>query len=173
MIKWNRPAEGEFIPYQQTYFDQILGKDLISALEADGENLAGLLQEQDAAFGDFRYEEGKWSVKEVMNHINDTERIMVYRALSFTRGEQQELPGFEQDDYVAVAGLEHRSLRELTDEFTAIRAASLTFFRSLTESDLSKGGKANGHYMSVNALCHVVAGHSIHHFNILKSRYAR
>ncbi len=98
MIKWNRPAEGEFIPYQQTYFDQILGKDLISALEADGENLAGLLQEQDAAFGDFRYEEGKWSVKEVMNHINDTERIMVYRALSFTRGEQQELPGFEQDD---------------------------------------------------------------------------
>lgn len=168
---WNKPAEGEFIPYQQTYFDQIPDNDLIRVLEADLQQLTDWMEAKDPSFGDYRYADGKWTVKEVMNHVNDTERIMVYRALSFARGEKQELPGFEQDDYVTAAMLGERTLEDLLDEFTSIRTATLSFFRSLSETQLQMGGKANGHYMTVNALCHVIAGHSMHHFKILLERY--
>ena len=114
----------------------------------------------------YTYAEGKWTIKEVVGHMIDAERVFVYRAMCISRGEQQSLPGFEQDDYVACAGSNARDIQELADEFKTLREANLYFVKSLSREQATIIGMANNRPTSVRALIHIMAGHELHHFNI-------
>jgi hypothetical protein len=120
---------------------------------------------------DYAYAPGKWTIKEMTGHIIDTERILVYRLTAFIRGEKSPLPGFDEDDYVANAHFQDRSLLSFTEEFNALRTANLYLFRSLTEDELKRTGIASGKEISAHRLVLTIAGHLIHHIQIIKERY--
>jgi uncharacterized damage-inducible protein DinB len=119
----------------------------------------------------FVYAPGKWTIKEVLVHIVDDERIYAYRALRIGRGDTTPLPGFEQNDYVPYSRAGGRSVRSILKEYESVRRATLTLFRSFTEEDLSRKGTANNYVYSVRGLLYHMAGHELHHLNILRERY--
>ena len=119
----------------------------------------------------YRYEEGKWSVAEVLNHLMDTERIFTTRALRIARGDVLPQPGFDQDDYVRSTELENRDPHSFIAEYRAVRGATLAFFKSLAGNAWTRRGKANQSVLSVRAVAYILAGHEIHHLRILKERY--
>ncbi len=119
----------------------------------------------------YRYNEGKWSVKEVIGHITDTERIFGYRALSIARGEAQPLPGYDHNSYVRTARFNIQPLRQLVEQYHAVRQSTIVLFSSFTEGDLMKKGEINSHLFSVRAMGYVIAGHELHHTNILRDKY--
>jgi len=119
----------------------------------------------------FAYAEGKWTVKQVLGHMIDSERIFAYRLLCFSRAEKKELPSFNQEEYVAAFDYESRSLKSLADEFKATREANMYLFNSLTPEQFTLTGSANGYFMTVNGLLYIIAGHELHHLGILRDRY--
>lgn len=116
---------------------------------------------------------GKWSVKQILGHVCDAERVMGYRALRFARGDEQELLGFEQDDYVREANSNARSVGELLAEFESVRRATIALFGSLPPGADTRGGIANGNRMTVRALAYIAGGHAQHHYELLKARSGR
>ena len=118
-----------------------------------------------------RYAPGKWSVKEVLGHLCDTERIYAYRALRFARNDATPLPGFEEDDYVPAGRFDARPLRDLLDEWQAVRSATLALYRGLDGDALLRRGVANGNLISVRAMAWLAAGHALHHLGVLRERY--
>jgi len=122
--------------------------------------------------GNYAYDTGKWSVKELLNHLIDTERIFCNRALRFARNDSTELPGYDHDDYVINSHANKRSFAEIMDEFDLVRKGTIALFNSFTQEMLSKEGSANGNILSVLAIGYVIAGHETHHVNILKERYS-
>ena len=120
---------------------------------------------------DYAYAPGKWTIKELFGHIIDTERILVYRLTCFARGELQALPGFEEDDYVANAHFTDRSLHSFSEEFALLRKSNLYLIKSLTETDLDKSGTASNRQITVRAIVFVLAGHIMHHTEVIKERY--
>ena len=131
----------------------------------------GFLGSLDKATADYRYGPEKWSVKEVLGHVVDTERIFGARALCFARGEVRPLPPFEQDDYVRSAGFDRRSLASISEEFEAVRRSTETLFESFDESQWNRDGVANEVRMSVRAVAYIVAGHAAHHMSVIRERY--
>jgi uncharacterized damage-inducible protein DinB len=170
MLLIARPSPGEFAPYYARYID-LVPDDLLNALRENGEETRRLLSSVTDAKADHRYAPGKWSVKEVVGHITDAERIFGYRALRFARKDETPLPGFEENDYVPASGHASRSLSSLVDEFRATRAASIAFFGNLDEAAWNRVGTANGVAMSVRALAFAIAGHELHHRKLLVERY--
>lgn len=118
-----------------------------------------------------RYAPGKWSVKELLGHLCDTERVFAYRALMFARGSTDPIPGFEENDFVKEAGFERRTVYDIVSELHSVRASNLALFQSFTDADMLKTGIANGQAISVNAIVYIVAGHAFHHATILHERY--
>jgi len=166
-----RPAADEYAPYYGRYIAQVPDVPVLELLErqvADTVALLGTLGDRGA---DFRYAEGKWSVKEVVGHVTDVERIFAYRALCFARGERGSLPGFEENDYVARAKFSGRTLADLVAEFRLVRAATVAFFAGLDAEELTRRGTANNNPYSVRALAFIIAGHERHHAKILAERY--
>ncbi len=166
-----RPAAHEYDPYYSAYIEHVQGKQVLQTLQLQLEEmeelLAGLTDDQAL----YRYAEGKWSLKEVVGHLMDCERVFAYRALSIARGEEQSLPGFEQDAYVTAAGFDQRSLDSLRTEYRSIRHATLTLFDSLDEAAWLRSGIANQVSVSVRALAYIIAGHEAHHFAVVRERY--
>src|SRR5712692_1610978 len=121
-----RPGPGEYAPYYETYISKVKGNDIVSILEAQRLQMAQLFAARSERDGNFRYAPDKWTVKEVLGHVSDTERIFAYRALRIARGDQTPLPGFEQDDYVRGAHFNKRTLAGLSEEFAAVRTASIS-----------------------------------------------
>ncbi|MBE9600626.1 DinB family protein [Pedobacter sp. MC2016-24] len=121
--------------------------------------------------GDYAYAPGKWTIKQLIGHIIDSERVFAYRLTCFARGEIHALPGFEEDEYVANAHFQDRTLHSLAEEFSLLRKANLFLFQSLTEKELNRSGTASERQISVRALLFVIAGHLIHHTQIIKERY--
>ncbi|MBT9394661.1 DinB family protein [Hymenobacter sp. NST-14] len=164
------PAATEYGPYYYTYVKLIAG-DPLEALRRQPRELrqllAGLTEEQ----GTFRYAPGKWSIKENLVHMLDTERIFAYRALRISRGDTTPLPGFEQDDYVPASGADSRPLAAILAEYDAVRAATLSLFESFTPAAISRQGTASGQPVSVRALAYILPGHEAHHLNLLRERY--
>jgi uncharacterized damage-inducible protein DinB len=119
----------------------------------------------------YRYAEGKWTIKEILGHIVDDERIYVYRALRFARNDSTELPGFEQDDFARYSEANKRDVSDLLDEFTRVRRATIAFFQSLGDAALLRSGVADGKRSTVRALAYHIAGHELRHMNIIKERY--
>ncbi len=166
-----RPAPGTYAPYFEKYINLVGTKDPIRVLESLVLAFKALMSEIPEEKEEFRYAEGKWSVKEVIGHMIDTERIMTCRALCIARGEQQELPGFDENDYVAKANFNRRSMLAFNHEFGFVREASISFFKSLTEEDLDRKGTANKNAVTPRAILYIIAGHHLHHDAILKERY--
>ncbi len=166
-----RPAADEFAPFYATYIDLVPDGDITELLATQGRGLQTLLGGLSAEQADFRYGPDKWSVKEVVGHVTDTERIFGYRALRIARGDATPLAGFDQDTYVTSAQFGRRSLPDLLGEFEAVRAASVALFRSITEAESRRVGSANSVPVTARALAFISAGHAMHHERILRERY--
>ncbi len=167
----NRPEPDEFGDSYQGYIDQVTAENVIQALIKQGQKTYALIQQLTDEEADYRYADGKWSVREVLGHIIDTERIMAYRALCISRGETTPLPGFDQDDYVENANFGERSLQSLSAEYDALRNANISLFNSFDENQIMQTGTASGFKTSVRALAYIIAGHEKHHHNILEEKY--
>ena len=166
-----RPAPGEFAPYYAKYVDAVPDGDVLDALESHLDEWVALLDRFGEARAGHRYGPDKWSVKEVVGHVTDAERIFVYRALCAARGEGGELPGFDENAYVAGGAFDERTLNSLLGELAAARRATLSLFRNLSDAQLARRVVANGVPVSARALAWIVAGHERHHSNILRERY--
>ena len=166
-----RHDSGEHAEFYANYISKVPGTDLLGVLEAQRLQMMHLFAGRSERDGSFRYGAGKWTVKEVLGHITDTERIFTYRALRIGRGDMTPLPGFEQDDFVRNGGFAARTLADLAEDFGAVRSASIALFRSFDEEALSRRGVANAKDVTVRALGFITAGHQIHHRMILEERY--
>lgn len=160
-----------FQKYIQRYLDQIPSENWRAELETSGAKTMAFfskLNDEDALFA---YDEGKWSLKELLLHLIDTEKIFQYRALRFARKDQTELSGFDEDFLVANSFANERTLDGLLQEFEIGRKASLIFFKTLEKKTLANTGKANGHIISVETLGKLISGHNYHHLKIMEERY--
>jgi uncharacterized damage-inducible protein DinB len=166
-----RPQPGEYASYYEKYISLIPGDNILGTLEAQRLQMGQLLGARSERDGNFRYAPDKWTVKEVIGHLADCERIFVYRALRISRGDQTPIEGFEQDDYVRNADFNDRTLADLAQEFDAVRSASLALLRSLRDEAWQRRGMANKNEVSVRALAYIMAGHEQHHRRILEERY--
>jgi uncharacterized damage-inducible protein DinB len=170
-MKLGRPEPNEYAPYYAGYIALVPGDDAVAALEAQRLHMMQMLSARSEREGNFRYGADKWSVKEVLGHMADAERVFTYRAMRIGRGDETPLPGFEQDDYVKNGGFSDRKLADLAEEFAAIRGASIALFRSLNDAAWMRRGTASGKEVSVRALAFMTAGHELHHQRILEERY--
>lgn len=172
MRKIEKPREGEYAPYAIMYIgllpdDGLVLKHLKENYNRTRDFILSLPEEKLT----YRYAEGKWTIKEILLHLSDDERIYAYRALRFARNDATELPGFEQEGYAAASGANARSVRSLLREFATVRSATLSLFAGLDDGALLRAGVANGQVMSVRAAAYHIAGHELHHINIVKERY--
>ncbi len=172
MKKIQKPKDGEFPPYAAMYISLLPDDGLV--LKHSRENFKSV---KEFIFSlpkeklSYRYAKDKWTIREILVHIMDDERIFAYRALRFARNDKTELPGFEQDDYVPYSKANDRSLKDIFEEYETIRKATLSLFNSFNEEDFLRSGVANGHSVSVRALAYHLAGHEVHHMKIIKERY--
>lgn len=167
----NRPEKTEYNEYYETYVSLVPETDIVPVLEnqiAEIEDLVSKIPEETGAFA---YAEGKWTIKEVLGHLADGERLFSYRALRISRADKTPIEGFEQDGYVENGNFNRRSLVDLTEELLTLRKANLYFFKSLDDDAWIRLGTASGYPFSVRALAFISAGHVRHHVNILKNRY--
>jgi hypothetical protein len=171
MPLFGRPAAGEFAPYYGRYIDKVPGDDMLAALAAQALSTTRLLAATPESKAGHRYAPEKWSVREVVGHVSDAERVFAYRALRFGRGDATELPGFDENVFVPGGRFERRSLADVAAEFASVRAATLTLLRSFDEAAVGQQGTASGHPVTVRALAAIIAGHERHHVGLLRERY--
>jgi hypothetical protein len=167
----NRPEPGEYAPYYDRYISLIQGNDILTTLDAQRRQMLLLLSGRDEADGDHRYSPDKWTAKEVLGHVCDAERIFAYRALRISRGDRTPIEGFEQDDYVRNGPFGSRPLADVIEDYIAVRRATLTLLRDLTEEAWLRRGIASNNPVSVRALAYLIAGHELHHRRILEQKY--
>jgi hypothetical protein len=168
-----RPQPGEYAPYYDRYISLVPANDVLAALEDQRREMLLLLCGRAEADGDLRYAPDKWSLKEVLGHVNDTERIMSYRALRISRGDATPIEGYEQDDYVCNGPFAHRQLADLLEDYIAVRRATVSLFRNLDEAAWSRRGVANKNEVTVRALAYIIAGHELHHRRVLEEKYLK
>src|ERR1044071_1498417 len=166
-----RPEASEYAPYYERYISLVPDADLVETLERQGAETLALLRGLSEEKGAHRYEPGKWSVKQLVGHVNDGERIFSYRALAFARGDGQALPGMEQDEWMAGVDFAARTLSDLIDEFESVRAATLHLLRHLSPEAWARRGIASDNEVTVRALAYIIAGHVAHHVRVLRERY--
>ncbi len=167
----SRPAEGEFLPYYERYIALVPEGDVLATLESQMKETQALLYGLPASMSTYRYAPDKWSVNELLGHLIDSERIFCARALRFARKDPTPLPGFEQDDYVRNSNFDAFPLAELASELDVVRQASVFLFKHLDEAAWMNRGTANNAEVSVRALAYIIAGHELHHRDILFARY--
>jgi len=161
-----RPQADEYAPYFAQYLAKVPDGDLLDLLEAQWEELGCLLEDLDDEAADFRYAEGKWSVKEVLGHILDAERIFAYRLLRIARADPTPLAGFDENAYVAAAGFQARPLESLLEEYDLVRGHTLALLRGLDADCFRRSGTSNGKPVSARALAWLIAGHERHHMGV-------
>jgi len=167
----NRPMESEYAPDYQGYVNQVSENEILPVLRAQMDDLDVLLDRVSPDRETYSYAEGKWSIREIVGHLIDGERVFGYRAFCIARGEQQNLPGFDQDDYMLTASYKHIDLENLLSELRLIRLGNIAMFRTFDEESWSRVGTANGNQITVRALAFIMAGHLRHHMNVLRERY--
>ena len=166
-----KPEETEYLPYYGGYISLVQDGDILSALGNQLQETLALLQSIPEERAGFRYAPGKWSIKELVGHVIDGERVFAYRALRFARNDQTPVPGYEQDDYIREASFDDRTLADLAAEFSSVRQSSLFLFKHLSEEAWTRRGTANDSEVSVRALAYIIAGHELHHREILRTKY--
>jgi len=171
MSEPERPSNDEYDPYYATYIGLIKDAGVLAVLRQQQSTTESWIRSLTADQASTRYAPDKWSVKEVLGHMCDTERIFAYRSLCIARGESQSLPGMDQDVYARVADFDSRSVESQAEEYAAVRAATLALFESLDVEAWDRSGVANGVAISVRALAFIIAGHERHHMTLLRDRY--
>ncbi len=169
-MKIDKPQEHEYGSFYANYINQI-NSNPIDFLKSQLDRLNDLTRNLSEEKLISAYAEGKWTIKELLVHCTDTERIMTYRLLSVLRGEQKELPGFDENEYAKNSNSNQRSISNILREFNALRASTIELMESISEKQLDLMGRANGYPISVRALMYIIPGHMEHHLNILISRY--
>ena len=167
----NRPDRSEYAPYYEGYISLVANTDIRATLAGQPAELRKVFSELAEEKGTFTYETGKWSIKELLGHIIDGERMFAYRAFRISRGDKTPIEGFEQNDYIENARSNERSFADLLDEFELLRVANLLMFDHMTETDLLRSGTANNVEITVRSIGYIMAGHVVHHVNILNERY--
>lgn len=165
------PETSEYAPYYGRYISLVKGNDILAVLHQQVPQTKALLSSLSDQQGDFRYAPEKWNIKQVLGHLIDSERIFAYRALRIARADQVPMEGFEQDDYVRRGNFEKRSISDLLEEYETVRAATLTLFRNLDPAAWNRRGVANNHEVTVRATAYIIAGHELHHMQILNDKY--
>ncbi|MGO8809094.1 MAG: DinB family protein [Candidatus Sulfotelmatobacter sp.] len=172
-----RPQPGEYAPYYDRYISLVQGNaqgnGILAALDEQRRQMLLLLSGRTEADGDLRYAPEKWSLKEVLGHINDTERILSYRALRIARGDATPIEGFEQDDYVRNGPFARRPLADLIEDYIAVRRATVSLFRGLDDIAWARRGVASKNEVTVRALAYIIAGHELHHRRIIEEKYLK
>jgi hypothetical protein len=168
-----RPAADEYLAYYGKYIAMVPEGDAIEALERQRDAMLPFLRGLTEAQGALRYAPGKWSIKQMLGHVTDAEWVWTYRAMRFARADATELPGFDENEYVAAATFDQQPLADLVAGLAALREAGLVMFRGLEAAAWTRRGVANGHPVSVRALAFIAAGHGYHHMAIFKERYLK
>ncbi|MFZ1082033.1 MAG: DinB family protein [Candidatus Kryptoniota bacterium] len=168
----SKPQPGEYDPYAIMYIKLLPDDGLVlKHLQENGEAIKEFFLSIPKEKLEYRYAPDKWTIKEILLHMIDDERIYTYRALRFARADTTPLPGFDQEPYAANSGANERTIEDLVEEFQTVRKATLSFFTYLPEEALIRGGKANEHHVTVRALLYQLAGHELHHKNVIKEKY--
>lgn len=158
-------------PYYDSNIDLVRDKDILFTLEEQMNFTYAFLLTISEEKGDYAYAPGKWTIKEIVGHLIDAERVFAYRALRFARNDKTDLPGFEENDYVKNADFTSRSLADLAEELLILRKTNMYLFNSFDEETMSRTGTANGGEISVEAILYVIAGHQKHHMKVINDRY--
>jgi len=166
-----RPAKGDYGEYYQKYIDLVKGDDIFRILVEQNMDSQNVLNSFSESKGNYKYAEGKWTVKEVIGHMMDVERIFAYRALCIARGETNPLPGMDQDMYVSNGNFNKRQLFDLNYEYRLLRESNILLFGGFDKSVLQNKGTASGYEVTVLALMFMTVGHEKHHLNVLIERY--
>ena len=166
-----RPAADEHSPYYGKYIVRVPDGDLVEQLREQFVETTALLRNVPESRANHAYAPGKWSIKSVVGHIADVERVMAYRALRFARNDKTELPGFDENLWAANANFGARTIDDLVDELEVVRAATIHFAKHLSAEEQTRRGKANGREITVRALMYIIAGHERHHAALLRERY--
>jgi len=167
-----RPGPTEFAPFYAGYIALVPESDVVAALAAQLDDTLALLRPVAEADADVRHPPYTWTVKEVVGHLTDAERVFGYRALRFARGDATSLPGFDENAYAQAGGFDRVRLVDLAAGFEAARRSHLWLFRTLPEAAWARGGAANGSPVTVRALAYIMVGHARHHTAILRKRLA-
>jgi len=161
----------DFQKYVQRYLDLIPSENWLEELKKNGEQTVELYAQLSEEQSSFAYAEGKWTLKELLLHLSDTERVFQYRILAFLRGDRNELPGFDEELYASQSFANERSLDSLVEEFQLVRKSSQTLLESAQSSAFQNIGTANGNQISAETIGKLIVGHNVHHLNIIKERY--
>jgi uncharacterized damage-inducible protein DinB len=167
----DRPPMAEYPPYFARYIDRVPAGDIVAQLRDNAATLGATIATLDDARGAQRPEPGKWSIREMLGHLIDAERVFVYRALCIARGDSAPLSSFDQNDYAAAADSDARPLADLRDELRALRESTIRFFASLPAGAWTRIGVVGGNNLSVRAIAHIIVGHTQHHLQVLAERY--
>lgn len=165
------PLPGEYADHFAPYLSEAGDGDVLLRLEAQLDEVASLFKDVPEAQGGFRYAPGKWSLKDLVQHLSDAERIFAYRSLRIGRGDTTPLPGFDEDSYAAAAHADARPLAELLTDWQAARRASLALFRSLSPADWLRQGTSSNHSLTARCIPYICAGHTAHHLAVIRGRY--
>ncbi|MGZ4047770.1 MAG: DinB family protein [Bacteroidia bacterium] len=166
-----RPKPNEYPSFYQSYVDNVKSNNIIKELTDQVLNIQAIISEIPEEKENYRYAEGKWTIKEIIGHIIDTERVLGYRAMRFARKDKTPLPGYDENFFVANANFQKQSLYSLGHEFAIVREANLALFKVWDEEALSQMGVANNLDVSVRAILFMIAGHATHHINVIKTKY--
>ena len=172
-VLWTKPEPSELTAYQRGYADLVPAGDLPLLLENSASKNSQLLSSLSPEKLKYRYAEGKWSIPQILVHVTDTERIFAYRILCIARGDKTPLPGYEQDDYAKTCNADQRDFKDIVEEFNHVRKATISLLKSLDPKQLSNTGIANTKEVSVRTLCYILAGHEIHHVNVMIEKYLK
>ena len=172
MLFMNRPKKEEYAEFYETYVSMVDETDIISALENQIARLHNDFSDISEEKSDFRYARGKWSIKELLGHIIDGERVFSYRALRISRGDDTPLAGFEENFYVANSNFTNTELADLVKEFSLLRGSNVLLFKNLNDEAWQRSGTASDAEISVRALAYIMVGHIRHHLKILRERYS-
>jgi hypothetical protein len=167
----SRPSATEYGSFYQTYINYTSGKDYSILVQQYHDRITESWAAIPAERANYSYEEGKWTIKQMLQHVIDTERIFAYRALCISRKEPANLLGFDENVYAANATASNRNWKDMLTEWRVVRQSTNLLFASFTEEQLKQIGNANGHPISVNALGFIIFGHALHHLHVLKERY--
>jgi hypothetical protein len=170
-LSLERPAPAEYASFHAGYVALVPDGDVLKLLERQGRQTTRLLRSVGERKSRHRYAPGKWSIREVVGHVIDAERVFTYRALRFARADATPLPGFDENQWGGTSNADSRTLKELTAELASVRAATLAMFRGFTATEFARTGTASGQPMSVRGITFVTAGHERHHVNVLRERY--
>lgn len=168
-----RPSENEYASYYNTYIEKVPAGNIVEILTEQGKEARKFYQSIPEAIGGYSYQPGKWTIKEVLGHLCDTEKIMGYRALTIARNDKTSLPGFDENEYVKNSNFNQRTVSDISDEMLYTRASNIGLFSSFNDEILMRTGNANGQNVSVRALLYIISGHELHHINVIIERYLK